>query len=190
MAFYAGDRVRCVSPAGPSGRGFDDLLPRDGIYTVECVHGNEYFILPPKNAQGKICSHGAGWTLKDEDLQLAMWSKPEPKLKIAPDWKGGWTTWSYPDGKIMTYDESTIEEIRLFKDEVTIKPMSSILEKFKTSLLKEPQKSFRKAGITNGDNMLTTEGTAIFLSYLLEKEGDAFKSAVVDELLEEEKKKE
>ncbi len=64
---------------------------------------------------------------------------------------------------------------------------TSIIEKFKTSLLKEPLKSFRKAGITNGDNMLTSDGQAMFLSYLLEKNGDAFKADVVDALLADEK---
>ncbi len=63
----------------------------------------------------------------------------------------------------------------------------SIIEKFKISLIGEPNKSFRKAGITNGDNMLTLEGQQIFLSYLLEKNGDAFKKDVVDRLLAEDK---
>lgn len=63
---------------------------------------------------------------------------------------------------------------------------TNMLEKFKQSLLKEPQKSFRKAGITNGDNMLTSDGNAIFMSYLLEKFGADFKTEVVDPLLAEE----
>ncbi len=63
----------------------------------------------------------------------------------------------------------------------------SIKEKFITAFLKEPEKSFRKAGITNGDGFLTEDGQNVFLSYLLQKNGDAFKTEVVDGLLAEEK---
>lgn len=60
-------------------------------------------------------------------------------------------------------------------------------EKFLTSIKKEPQKSFRKAGITNGDDLLTEDGKQVFLAWLLEKHGSEFKSEVVDELLKEDK---
>lgn len=61
---------------------------------------------------------------------------------------------------------------------------SSIKEKFLISLKSEPQKSFRKAGITNGDDMLTSEGRDIFLTWLLNKHGLEFKKDVVDGILE------
>jgi hypothetical protein len=58
-------------------------------------------------------------------------------------------------------------------------------------LTKEPQKSFRKAGITNGDDLLTGDGQQIFLSWLLhEKYADDFKKEIVDGILEEKKKDE
>lgn len=63
----------------------------------------------------------------------------------------------------------------------------SIKDKFAVMFLKEPEKSFRKAGITNGDNVLTSEGQDIFLSFLLLKNGAEFKTEVVDELLKEDK---
>lgn len=62
-------------------------------------------------------------------------------------------------------------------------------EKFIQMFLKEPEKSFRKAGITNGDGLITSEGQTLFLTYLLGKNGDAFKTDVVDGLLAEEKDK-
>lgn len=66
--------------------------------------------------------------------------------------------------------------------------MSNIKEKFILALTKEPNKSFRKAGITNGDDLLTDEGTTIFLTWLLNtKHADEFKKDVVDGLLAEEK---
>jgi hypothetical protein len=63
----------------------------------------------------------------------------------------------------------------------------NIKEKFVLALTKEPQKSFRKAGITNGDDILTDEGTKVFLSWLLHKKyADEFKTEVVNELLKKE----
>ncbi len=58
-------------------------------------------------------------------------------------------------------------------------------EKFALAFKKEPEKSFRKAGITNGDDFLTTDGQSIFLSWLLKKNGEDFKKEVVDDLLKE-----
>jgi hypothetical protein len=59
--------------------------------------------------------------------------------------------------------------------------------KFLLAFKSEPDRSFRKAGITNGDDFLTDDGQKIFLSWLLKKHGDDFKTAVVDDLLAEEK---
>ncbi len=63
-----------------------------------------------------------------------------------------------------------------------------IKEKFQLAFKAEPEKSFRKAGVTNGDDYLTEDGQKIFLSWLLKKHGEEFKKEVVDELLQEEKK--
>jgi hypothetical protein len=63
----------------------------------------------------------------------------------------------------------------------------NIKEKFAMMMKGEPDKSFFKAGITNSDFSLTSEGTQIFLQYLLKKNGDAFKTEVVDGLLAEDK---
>lgn len=66
------------------------------------------------------------------------------------------------------------------------KVVSSIMglqDKFLLSIKPEPQKSFRKAGITNGDDLLTCEGTQVFLAWLLEKNETEFKADVVDPIL-------
>lgn len=86
-----------------------------------------------------------------------------------------------------------VDTCNCFRDEhlTLIKSSSTnmtILEKFALAFKSEPEKSFRKAGITNGDDLLTEEGTEIFLSYLLKKEGTDFKKEVVDLLLEDDKK--
>lgn len=60
-------------------------------------------------------------------------------------------------------------------------------EKFALTLTSEPYKSFRKARITNGDDLLTDDGMRIFLSWLLKKNADAFKLEVVDEIVKEDK---
>jgi hypothetical protein len=66
---------------------------------------------------------------------------------------------------------------------------TGLKEKFLISLKPEPQKSFRKAGITNGDDMLTQEGRDVFLSWLLAKYGTDFKKEVVDEILKDKEEK-
>lgn len=66
----------------------------------------------------------------------------------------------------------------------------TLKEKFVLSLTKEPKKSFRKAGITNGDDLITDEGSRIFLSYLLhEKFANDFKKEIVDDMLKKEEEK-
>lgn len=66
-------------------------------------------------------------------------------------------------------------------------PSMSLKEKFLIGLKAEPEKSFRKVGITNGDDMLTGEGAQVFLAWLLKKYGADFKKEVVDSILEEQK---
>ena len=60
----------------------------------------------------------------------------------------------------------------------------NIIQKFALALKAEPQKSYQKAGITDSSDMLTEDGTKIFLTYLINKDTD-FKTQVVDELLKE-----
>lgn len=78
-------------------------------------------------------------------------------------------------------------ELDLAKETKLTNKIMKITEKFTLALTPEPQRSFRKAGITNGDNILTDEGAKIFLTWLLKENEDAFKKEVVDGLLEEEK---
>jgi hypothetical protein len=58
-------------------------------------------------------------------------------------------------------------------------------EKFLTLFTQEPYKSFKKSKIVDEKNMLTDEGTEIFLNWLLMKYADEFKKEVVDKLLKE-----
>ncbi len=62
---------------------------------------------------------------------------------------------------------------------------SETMEKFKLFLTKEPFKTYRKAGITNGDNILTDDGVKIFLTYLLDKNPEFVE--VAKELVAEDK---
>lgn len=65
--------------------------------------------------------------------------------------------------------------------------MSTLIEKAVLAVTPEPQKSFRKAGITNGDGILTDEGAKVFLSFLLSKYQDEFKTTTVDPILADSK---
>jgi len=67
--------------------------------------------------------------------------------------------------------------------------MVNLKEKFILGLTKEPQKSFRKAEVTDGDDILTEEGAKVFLTWLLHTvHADAFKKDVVDGILAEKEK--
>lgn len=61
----------------------------------------------------------------------------------------------------------------------------SLAEKFALLFTKEPYKSFRKVGITNGDDVLTSQGANIFLTWMLNKHADEFNTDVVAKLLKE-----
>jgi hypothetical protein len=74
------------------------------------------------------------------------------------------------------------EELELINKNMNIK------EQFTLVMTPEPQKSFRKVGITNGDNILTEDGMKIYLSWKLMKDADAFKKEVVDDMLAEQEK--
>ncbi len=65
----------------------------------------------------------------------------------------------------------------------------NIKESFVLAFKREPEKTFRKLEITNGDDVLTEDGKIIFLSWLLKKFQDDFKKEVADQLLAEQEKK-
>ena len=75
----------------------------------------------------------------------------------------------------------------VFGDEniITNKITMNLKEKFANMFLREPEKSFRKAGITGTAGALTTDGQDVFLTWLLQKFGEEFKEQVVDKLPED-----
>lgn len=60
---------------------------------------------------------------------------------------------------------------------------NSLTEKFQSLFVKEPEKSFRKLGITNDKSELTKEGQDLFLAWLFKSSQTEFKKEVVDPLL-------
>lgn len=62
-------------------------------------------------------------------------------------------------------------------------------DKFAAFFLSEPEKTFRKAGLTDSDGNLTTLGTKVFLGYMLQKNGADFKATVVDPIIADEEAK-
>lgn len=88
-------------------------------------------------------------------------------------------TFYYRDDWYISLGDVTILEI--------INKTMNIKEKFALAFKSEPEKTFRKAGVTNGDDYLTDDGQKIFLSWLLKKYGVEFKKEVVDELVKEDK---
>jgi hypothetical protein len=61
--------------------------------------------------------------------------------------------------------------------------MTNLKEQFALSLVNEPQKSFRSAGVTDGNDMLTQEGANVFLSWLLHTKHTGEFKKVVDDII-------
>lgn len=125
--------------------------------------------------------------------ELSLWSNEYDCININPEER-------YKSNHSLGYDEEkyyidmgytivtpNVVLKYLGADIIKNKTMSNIKEKFSLIFKSEPQKSFRKAGITDGDDLLTEDGKTIFLSWLLTKHQDEFKKDVVDELLKEDK---
>ena len=74
------------------------------------------------------------------------------------------------------------------QDQVINKNMN-LIEKYYLMTKGEPERSFFKAGITDKQDLLTTEGSQLFLNFLLNKFGADFKKEVVDPILAEEENK-
>lgn len=82
-----------------------------------------------------------------------------------------------------------MENKRSNDDRSVVIPLS-LLEKFANIFTKEPFKSFRKANVTNGDDLLTPDGARIFINWLLKsKFAEDFNKEIVQEILKEDKKK-
>lgn len=103
-------------------------------------------------------------------------------------WDDGTYPYSYTgynqDGQKLTscsccYKDEHLEFFNSNKNSI----MTDVKQAFNQLFLKEPQKSFQKAGVTDGSNQLTSDGRDIFLAWLLEKHGDDFKKEVVDPIL-------
>jgi hypothetical protein len=93
------------------------------------------------------------------------------------EYKGSWQV-SFDN------DKAEIEIINKSNDK---KSMTNLKEKFSNLFMKEPKKSFVKAGIKNNNDTLTPDGKDLFVDWLFTKHEDEFKKEVVDPLLAEEK---
>lgn len=88
-------------------------------------------------------------------------------------------------------DVELLEELSIKSNSKNMGTVNTLVQKFTTKFLPEPQKTFRKLGITDNDNALTVEGKDLLPNYLLKENQDKFKTDVCDDLLkeqEEEKK--
>lgn len=66
----------------------------------------------------------------------------------------------------------------------------NLKEKFTLALTKEPQRSFRKAQVTDGDDIVTDEGLKVVVSWLLNtKYADKFNEEVIQPMLKKDQPK-
>lgn len=86
-------------------------------------------------------------------------------------------------GRRGSHDNVNLQLVESFSIKNNNKNMVNIKDSFTLAFKAEPEKSFRKVGVTNGDDFLTEDGQKIFLSWLLKKNGADFKTEVVDGLL-------
>lgn len=107
------------------------------------------------------------------------------------DEKDGAKGYFYPSTRGFKYswyvrkaDDGTVEVLSSKKN-----IMTNVLEKFKVSLLPEPEKTFRKLGLIDGDNMLTNDGTTLMMNFLLNKHKKEFNDEVVSKLVDEKEEK-
>lgn len=85
-------------------------------------------------------------------------------------------------GKFKYYELATRNPINKIAGKIM-----NLRETFVRGLMSEPEKTFRKVGITNGDNLLTSEGTELFLNWLFQKNKTEFKTEVADPIVAEQK---
>jgi hypothetical protein len=102
--------------------------------------------------------------------------------RLNPSMKGYKYSWE------IDFDNDTAEITILKKFNNLKNKLMSLKEEFILTLTSEPKKSFRKAGVIDGDNLATDEGMRIFITWLLLKHyADDFKTEVVDDMLKKEK---
>jgi hypothetical protein len=90
----------------------------------------------------------------------------------------------YADFKLAEYPQTIWTRV----DKLKQNKMTNLIEKAKLLVMSEPQKSFRKSGITDGDDQLTQEGKELFINWLFKKNQDEFNKEIVQPLLAEDKK--
>lgn len=97
----------------------------------------------------------------------------------------------YSLGSICKHGKSWVArdfELELISSAPTHKAVETnmnLKEKLLLAMKPEPEKSFRKLGITNGDDMLTEEGKELYYNWKFQQDKAQFKTEVVDKLLEE-----
>lgn len=98
-----------------------------------------------------------------------------------------YVTVEYPNGEIGKGKFKYYKLVTCNPINTVVSKIMNLRETFVRGLMSEPEKTFRKIGITNGDNLLTVEGTELFLNWLFQKNKDAFKTEVADPIVEEQK---
>jgi hypothetical protein len=123
---------------------------------------------------GEISNNGAAWIWHNNP------SRDGGQGNRSPSEKGYKYSWWFCIGTL----SDKLEILNSSEQQ----PMS-LSSKFNEIFLQEPEKTFRKAGVTNESGMLTDDGQKIFLSWMLRKNGAEFKTEIVDKLVEVEEKK-
>ncbi len=82
-----------------------------------------------------------------------------------------------------------VEIIKSSSSKTVMETITSLTSSFVNLFTTEPMKSFKKAGIVDGDNLLTKEGEKVFINWLFSKNQEAFNTEVVQPILAEKEAK-
>lgn len=195
-----GDYVRILDPNGEGG-----LIEAGMTVQVKCIShfsdGIRMYVLDGSTKKGAICDCGKHrWILENKHVMLVEKAVPSFTVTSDFDWSTATTApWDMLDtvksinksyDEIMRYSLSPwsmTESIKNIKEYNKTKMHSSFTDKMSLMFKSEPEKSYRKAGIINGDDIITDQGAKIFLTWLLKKNPE-FKAEVVDPILSEDTK--
>lgn len=80
--------------------------------------------------------------------------------------------WFYLQGIGFAMVEDQLQLVETHGSETTF--IQNLKQAFASVFKGEPQKSFKKAGVTDASDVLTEDGKSVFLSWLLKKHGEEF----------------
>lgn len=191
-----GDRVKLVSYGGYDMKVSDEHMfvnnwKLGSVGTVIEIHLGEAFVKIDKNALivppsflGDLENQNPRTFLCKESMiekvEEKLWYLTDPGVLDKMDYRYTDTFWA-------SITEKTVYPT--FTPITKKSTMNSLVSKVADLFITEPQKTFRKLGITDDRNNLTEQGEMVFINWLFTQNQDAFNTAIATPLLAEQNSK-